>query len=415
MPRHLLSALKVKNAKPLPDDAPRPYRLADGDNLFLYVPPSGVKAWQFRYRWQGKQMTMTLGKADVVSLGDARDRAEDARKTLERGENPMLAKRVAHAKRRAQAANTFHAVAADWMRSEGRRLQWAATYRDEVANSLANHLNALDALPLSDIRANLVAPIIRKVERTAPYMVEKITRRLRAILDYGVEQGIIEINPLPQTRRRRRAERRHYPAILDRAGVGEILRNADKADACRGVKRAHYLLTFCVQRISEVVDAKWAEFDLERGIWSIPRGRMKRKDAARGAHAIPLPPRLIATLREWKRVDGDDAIYVCPAPRDATKPIVVEAPEKFYRNTLALAGKHSPHSWRSVFSTWGHDAGKDSDVIEAQLDHVTGNATKVSYDRAKRVELRRDLLRWYEDQLYAARDGADVIPIRVSA
>jgi integrase len=89
--------------------------------------------------------------------------------------------------------------------------------------------------------------------------------------------------------------------------------------------------------------------------------------------------------------------------------------EKFYRRGLGLTGKHSPHSWRSVFSTWCREAGKDGDVIEAQLDHVVGNRVQASYDRAKRLDLRRDLLTWYEAQLLAARDGAEVIPLRRAA
>lgn len=408
MARHLLSALKVKNAKP----GDKPFRLSDGEGLYLYVPPSGVLSWQFRYRWHGKASTATLGKLANRTLAEAREAAQAARDALARGDNPLIVKRVDRAKRHADAQNTFKAVAADWIKSESRRAQWSPDYRIEVKSSIENHLHELDGLPLAEIRANIAAPIIRKIERKAPHMVEKVTRRLRVILDYGVEQGVIDVNPLPQTRRRRKVERRHYPALLKRDDIGALLRAADKTDACRGVKRAHVLTAFCAQRIAEVVGAKWHEFDLDTALWSIPRDRMKRKDLERGPHQIPLAPRLVAMLRDWQHADGDDAIYVCPAPRNDEKPITVEAPEKFYRTALDLAGKHSPHSWRSVFSTWAHDAGKDSDAIEAHLDHVTGNLTKTSYDRAKRLDLRRELMRWYENELMVARDGATVVKLK---
>jgi integrase len=138
---------------------------------------------------------------------------------------------------------------------------------------------------------------------------------------------------------------------------------------------------------------------------------MKRKDADRGPHTVPLPPKLLALLREWRAADGDGAAFVCAAPRDRTKTIVPEACEKFYRNALDLGGKHSPHSWRSAFSTICRDAGKDGDSIEAQLDHIVGNKVAAAYDRAARLELRRALLTWYENTLIAARDGATVHPI----
>ena len=71
-------------------------------------------------------------------------------------------------------------------------------------------------------------------------------------------------------------------------------------------------------------------------------------------------------MREWRRIDGEDATYGCPA-RGGEAPITREAVEKFYRRGLNLSGKHSPHSWRSVLSTWANDAGEDADAVEAQL------------------------------------------------
>ncbi len=120
---------------------------------------------------------------------------------------------------------------------------------------------------------------------------------------------------------------------------------------------------------------------------------------------------LLATLREWRAADGDSAVYFCPAPRDPSMPITPEGIEKFYRSALDLAGKHSPHSWRSAFSTVAREACKDGDTIELQLDHVVGNKIAAAYDRAKRLQMHRGLLRWYERQLIAARDGAMVINI----
>lgn len=111
-------------------------------------------------------------------------------------------------------------------------------------------------------------------------------------------------------------------------------------------------------------------------------------------------------MKDWKEIDGEGASLICPAPRDIKKPITPEGVEKFYRDVLDLAGKHSPHSWRAVFSTVARDAGKSDEVIKAQLDHQVGNKTDSAYDRAKRLKLRRALLKWYEEQLIAAREAA---------
>ena len=199
--------------------------------------------------------------------------------------------------------------------------------------------------------------------------------------------------------------------MLTKDGVGAILRAADKAEVGKGVRRAHLMAAFTAQRIGEIVGATWDEVDLQSAVWSIPRDRMKRKDEERGPHLVPIPPRLLALMREWRRADGAGAIYVCPAPR-GDAPITREAVEKFYRRGLKLSGKHSPHSWRSVLSTWANDAGEDADAVEAQLDHATGGKVKAAYDRAKRLQRRADLMAWHEEALIAARDGAKVVQLR---
>ena len=408
MARHLLTDRQVQNAKP----KAKPYRLADGDGLYLYVPLSGASSWQFRYRLGDKPQTATLGRLDRITLGQARAKAQDVRTLVADGHHVTAVRRVERAKRAAARTATFGVLSADWLKREARRAKWTADYQQEVKASLDNHLSSLGTLPVAEITTAIAAKPIRKVEDSAPDMATKVRQRLRSIMDYAAEQGLIPINPIPAARRgKRSAQRTHLAAVTDHAGVGAILRAADVAEISRGVRRAHLLAVFTAQRIGEIVGARWDEFDLQAGAWSIPRERMKRKDAQRGPHVVPLPPQLLTLLREWHRADGDGAIYAAPAPH-GDGPITREAIEKFYRRTLELTGKHSPHSWRSVFSTWGRDAGKDADAVEAQLDHVIGTKQAAAYDRAKRLEIRRELMAWYEQQLLTARDGAKVVSLR---
>jgi integrase len=410
--RELLGALDVARAKP----KAKPYRLADGGGLYLWVPSSGVKAWQFRYRHGVKPQTATLGKlSDTQGLAWARTKAHEARSRVEEGEHLTRVKAVKKATKRIASGNTFAKLAADWVRSEARRAKWTPDYREEVAASLRNHLSDLDALPVSEITAPIASPLLRRLERHAPDMAKKVRQRLRSILDYAVEDGLIVGNPIPVPRRRKAGnDKTHLPATLTKEGVGAILRAADKAEASKGVRRAHLLAAFTAQRVGEIVGAKWEEVDLHAGIWSVPRDRMKRKEAERGPHPVPIPPLVLAEMREWRRMDGDAGTYICPAPR-GDAPITREAVEKFYRRTLNLSRKHSPHSWRSVLSTWANDAGEDADAVEAQLDHVTGGKVKAAYDRAKRLQRRADLMAWHEAALIAARDGAKIIDLKRNA
>ena len=401
MPRHLLNDLRVRNAKP----REKAYRLADGDGLFLFVPTSGARAWQFRYRYLGRPQTATLGRANVLSLAEARETAQHARKLAASGEHLTVAKRLARVHKQAATSSTFASVARDWINVESKRSGWAPGHKSRVESSLRTHLTGLNSLPVAKITAPLVAPLLNKLESTLPDMAARMRQRLRAILDFAIEQGIITGNPIPARRRGAGGPLRHMPAVLVDAEIGAILRAAERTHVGDGVKRAHLLLAFCAQRVGEIVGATWAEVDLDTGLWSIPRERMKRKDPTRGPHLVPIPPKLLAAMRAWRREDGKDARYVCPGARSSVAGhISRESVEKLYRDTLGLAGKHSPHSWRSTFSTLARDAGKNADVVEAQLDHIVGTRVASAYDRAKRLKLRRLLMNWYESRLTELRD-----------
>lgn len=407
MPRHLLTDAACRNAKP----KAKRYRLSDGDGLFLSVTPNGARSWHYRYRDADGSQTAMLGKYPAIGLTDARRLRDVRAKQASEGEHLTVVKRAERTKAAAAKAATLRSVAEDWQKVERRRVPWKPGHAAAVRSSIDRHLASLLDLPVVKVDARLAAAAMKPLLKASPDMAEKVRQRLRAVLDYAVEQGLISFNPLPNARRRKAGERKHLPAITDRAGVGSMLRDARGREACRGVKRAHEIVAFTAQRISEVVGAEWVEFDLEAGLWSIPRARMKVDDAKRGPHVVPLPPALLANLRAWHQEDGGVG-FVFPAPRGEGH-ITAEAVEKFYRRKLALAGKHSPHSWRTVFKTWASDGGHAFDVIESHLDHaLIGGKVASAYDAAKRIEPRRKLLAWYEGQLIAARDGAEVVPLR---
>ena len=271
MAKHLLTDARVRKAKA----RPKAYRLFDGEGLALWVAPSGVKSWQLRYRLHGKPQTLTIGKYGTFSLAEARERAETARLRAADGVHLPVDKRVQRLRKQAETATLFEGFAMRWIAHEARRLRWSADYRLEVERSIARHLKTLHPLPVVEITAPVAAAVLRDVEHATPMMAEKVRRRLRGILDFAVEEGLIPGNPLPARRRGPKVERKHFPAVTDRAGVGEILRKARASDPAKGIARAHLLTAFTAQRIAEVVGAQWSEFDLEAGLWSIPRSRMK--------------------------------------------------------------------------------------------------------------------------------------------
>jgi integrase len=418
MAKNLLTDRECRSAK-CPSDRPLK-RFADGEGLYLVAFKSGSKSWQYRYEYEGKEQIATL--KGVESLADAREQADRLRKQVAAGENPKVVQHVERITKIAANGQTFEVLKDQWIEREARRQKWTASYTAETKASFANHLKDLNPIPVTKILASITAPILRHVENEAPGMVGRMAARLRAVMDFAVEEGHLPQNPLP-IRRSAASDRKHFPAVTELAGVGELLRAFDKIGADRArpkkahasIRRAHLLLVFTAMRISEVVNAEWREFDLEAGNWAIPRERMKIKDPARGPHIVPLPPVLLREMRAWRAADAKSAVFVCPKaynPKEAILDVQVGA---VYRDDLELTGTHSAHSWRAVFKSVCSDAGKSGEVTEAQLDHVVGNAVASAYDRSQRVELRRELMSWYEATLIAARDGAKVLPIKKQA
>jgi integrase len=393
-----LTDLEIRRAK----KQAKPYRLYDGNGLTLYIPTTDVRSWQLRYKHDGREQTFTLGRLADMDLAGARKAAAKARAAVEEGAHLTVEKRIAKVRKVAATAMTFEKVSSAWADARARKMKWTPDYKAEVKASLDRHLADLMPLPVDKINATITAPMIDAVDRTAPEMAKKVEQRLVAIFDYALRRGLVPANPLPRPERTKTA-RRHLPAITDRKAVGTILRAADIAECFRGVRRAHWLATLTAQRLGSIMLATWDQFDLDAALWRIPRPNMKRKDEARGDHVVPIGPRTVAMLREWRQADGDNATIVCPA-RSGDRAITHEAVEKWYRRSLGLSGQHSPHSWRSVFKSWAADAGKDFDATEAHLDHGIGDKTAQSYDRAQRLELRRELATWYEAQVFVARE-----------
>jgi integrase len=413
-----LTDRQVRNAKP----KDKPYRLGDGYGLHLLVSTAGTKSWQLRYFHAGKEQVATLGRYPEMQLTVAREAARTARGAAATGEQLTAVKRALKATKAASAAATFEVVAKDWVADEARRQRWSADHRKKVEASIDRHLldvalrgvQGLRGIPVASITAATCAPVLAAAEKRAPVLASKIRQRLRGVLDFAVERGLIAVNPLPMTRRGAKGERKHLPAVVDAKEIGEILRAADAAQTrCSGIHRAHLICAFTAQRVQTVVGARWKDIDLTSAEWVIRRESMKVKASARGDHVIPISPWLLREMIEWKRADNGGE-WVC-LNESGKAPVTREGVEVFYRRKLELNGKHSPHSWRTVFKTWSLEKGENNAAIRAQMDHAKGSMTEAAYDAAPLMEQRRELMKRHEERLLAARDGGQVLSFRRQA
>jgi integrase len=385
-------------------------KLADGGGLYLFITPAGGATWRIKYRIDGKEKTYSIGPYPQISLAAARVERGEVKALLLEGKDPVTARRVNRATNSADTGNTFKAVAEEWLRMK--RKEWSPGHHAKSSRALERDIYpALGNLPIGSITPAVVAKAVENIhKRDVLETATRILQHLNGVFRYAQARGLCLDNPAVPAREvlPRKKDSNRMPALLDWASLGDVLRRADLARLSPPVRMAHRLCTFTAARIGNVVEAEWREFHLEdeQPVWIIPRAKMKVTGRDLD-HRIPLCPEIAAELCQWREVVGQRG-YLFPSPSGGDH-ISRESIEKAYRVTLDLAGRHSPHGWRSAFSTLARDEGFARDVVELALDHAHDNDVARAYDRGERFAQRVELYNWWGEQLAQAQYGHAII------
>lgn len=387
-------------------------KLSDGGGLYLMLTPSGTACWRVKYRHGGKEKVFSAGVYPEISLESARKARESVKAHLREGRDPIQARDVARAEAVVASGDTFALVAEDWLSK--RRKDWSAIHYETSRRALERDvLPTLGDLPVSAITSAMVAGVIERVmKRGVRDTASKILWHCVCVFRFAKAKGLCADNPAEAVRevlpRRRVISRR--PALLDVEALRDILRRAELANIAPVVRLASRLCAFTAQRIGNVVVARWEQFTLDGDTptWTIPRAEMKAKERPFD-HSVLLSPTIAAELRAWKALTGGTGL-VFPSPTRSGEPISREGVEKVYKVTLGLRGKHSPHGWRSSFSTLARDAGHPKDAVELTLDHLHANDVVRAYDRGERLVERKQLMAWWDAQLCPPSPDPTVLP-----
>ena len=391
-------------------------KLADGQGLYLLITRAKTASWRIKYRIEGKEKSYTIGTYPQSSLAQARLELKEVKASLNKGRDPVVARRITMAQAAAHSESTFRAVAEEWFAMKEK--EWSLTHHTKSKRAFERDIyKALGELPIESITPSVIAKAIETInKRDVLETATRILQHLNGVFRYAQAKGLCEINsaaPVKEILPRKKTNGR-MPALLDWNSLGALLRAAQAARLSPSVRAAHRLLAFSATRISNVVQAEWKEFDLDADIpiWVIPRAKMK--DHTRiGDHRIPLGPQITAELKQWGKIFGRKG-YVFPSPT-GNQFISRESLEKAYRVTLNMSGKHAPHGWRSAFSTLARDNGFEQDVVELALDHAHGNEVVRAYDRGERFTQRVGLYKWWGEKLTQAQNGAEVIELTKKA
>jgi len=401
-----LSDAKVKAAT-VPEGK-KQVKLSDGGGLYLLVKPAG-KYWKLKYRFAGKEKTLSIGIYPSVSLKEARNKREVAKKLLEQNMDPSQSKQTD--KRKAAAATlaaTFKGVANEWL--DKKTELWVATTLKHKQSDLNNHIFPwLGDMKITAIEPVDILSVCQRIENNGHNEAAHRAKMLCSqIMRYGVATGRLKSDP---TRDLQGALApvitKHRPCLKDSKEVGGLMRAIKEHTGTFIVHCALQLSPYLLLRPVELRKLEWTEIDLEAKTITIPAHKMKMKQI----HIVPLSDQALALLEDIQPLTGRGK-YVFHGARSIHRPMSDAAINAALRHMgYDTKEQHCAHGFRGMASTLLHEQGFNSDHIERQLAHKEGNAIKAAYNHARHLPERTTMMQHYADYLDALRDGAKIIPI----
>ena len=401
-----LSDIALRTAKP----TDKPYKLTDGGGLYVEVYPTGGKLWRLKYRFGGKEKRLSLGAYPVVSLKDARERRDNAKRLLAGGIDPSVERKAQKAATVERAANSFETVGREWF------ARYSPTWAESHATKIIRRLEAdifpwLGGRPIADITAPEVLTVLRRIEsRGALDTAHRAHQNCGQIFRYAVATGRAVRDPSGDLRGALPpAKHENFASITDPTQVAALLRAIDAFRGTLVVRCALLLAPMVFVRPGELRKAEWADFDLDAGEWRYLVTKTKT------AHLVPLARQAVAVLRELHALTGHGR-YVFPG-RDPKKPMSDAAVNAALRRMgYDTRTEITGHGFRAMARTILHEElHYKPEIIEHQLAHSVPDSLGTAYNRTKFVRERRAMMQAWADYLERLKNGAQVLPFEPSA
>ena len=405
-----LSDAACRSAKP----TERPYKLFDGDGLYLLVQPNGRKGWRLRYvKPDGREGLTSLGNYPVVGLADARRKRLEAKRQLAEGIDPVEQKRKAKTQT-VITGITFKTVALSWHKQMASR--WTPGHAKTVMSRLNTHVFPLIGdRPIHDLDTHdLLQPLEAIKKRGTLDVALRVQNYLQCIMREAKRARLVTVNPAYDLEGSIRAPRVVHRAALPLSRLPELLDRIDRYTG-RNLTRLTVLLSLHLfVRSSELRFARWSEFDLKRSLWVIPDTRPALEGvpfSTRGTkmegdiHMVPLSPQAMKLLGQVHAITGHfELVFAGDARpwRPMSENTVNSALRRMgYDTQNEICG----HGFRSMACSALIESGLWSDTaIERQMSHKERNHVRAAYiHKAEFLEERWLIMDWWSRYLEANR------------
>jgi integrase len=393
--RYSLSPTRINNAKA----KDKLYRLSDGGGLFIEVSPTGQKTWRYQYRFSGARRDFKIGRYPEVGVADARDRHFELRSMLERGVDPFDSRRQELSERKARvvdakaAEGEFEAFSKRWVRE--RLTTKSDTYRKQIESRLERFIwPAIGTRALNAVRPADVLEII-EARRDTPKTAEGVRGIIQQVYNYAIQKLLVEVNPALPLRGVIEVPPAEHHRHLNESELGAFWRSVERQGAHFATIASTKLLMYSMCRKSEVLRARWREFDLDKAQWDLPSERMKMKQP----HRVYLSRQAVELLTLLKALGSEPQAYVFPSILRSSVPLGEATLNHFFKRLDFGVSDFSPHGTRGTAATLLREHGFSRDVVELLLAHAERNKVTAAYHHHEMAEERRRALQYLADQI----------------
>lgn len=399
-----LTNTAIKNAKP----AEKNRKLYDERGLYLEISKNGGKWWRLKYRFSGKEKRLSLGVYPDISLKDARERRDEARKLVANNIDPSENRKAQKAANGGE--NSFEVVAREWFAKNSS--SWSAPHADRIIRRLEHDLFPwVGGKPVETITIPELLSVVRRIEnRGALETAHRALGNCSQVFRYAVATGRAERDPTGDLRGALPPSRgKHFPAVTDPKQVAEMLRVMDGYEGSHIVRCALQLAPLVFVRPGELRKAEWKDIDMETAEW---RFMVTKTDTQ---HIVPLSRQAVEILQELKPLT-ERGKYVFPGARSKDRPMSNNAILAAMRRMGISKEEMSGHGFRAMARTILDEVlGFRPDFIEHQLAHAVRDPNGRAYNRTAHLPERRKMMQDWADYLGKLKAGVKIIPIHHSA
>jgi integrase len=376
-------------------------KLFDGAGLYLLVKNDGYKYWRMAYRFASKERTLAFGAFPEVSLKEARERRDKARKLIAEGIDPAQQKRHEKLAREAAAENTFEAIALEWLEFVSGELAEDTVTRNR--SLLKNNLFPwLGKFPIADITAMDLLAALKRIEAKGTIeSAHRLKQMSGQIFRYAVVTGRAARDISQDLKGAlKQPKEKHFSAITEPREVAKLLVAMDGFSGTLVVKAALQISPLLFQRPGEIRNMKWAEINFDTAEW---RYTVPKTDTQ---HIVPLSRQAISILKSLQPYTSKSE-YVFPGARGASRPLSENAVRVALRTLGYTNEQMTPHGFRAMARTILDEVlGYRVDWIEHQLAHAVKDPNGRAYNRTAHLEGRREMMQGWADYLDELKSNA---------